>query len=100
MFILQARIFLNLDGPVFVCISHNVTRRVRVNLQVNLMLPEVSSLPSKKDGDELNRALFTANAKMIELINDHYSFEKEEQAAQAVDLKKFIIGKYENRRLA
>ena len=48
------------------------------------MLPEVSELPSKKDGDELNRALFMTNSKMLELIADHKSFEKEEQKAQAV----------------
>lgn len=61
-------------------------RRIRAKVQVNLMLPDVSELPTKKEGDELNRALFTTNSRLMELINDHKSFEEEEQKAQAVSI--------------
>jgi hypothetical protein len=31
-------------------------------------------LPSKEDGEEINRAIFTTNSKLMELINEQNSF--------------------------
>lgn len=50
----------------------------------NLMLPDQETFPTSEDADELQRALFVANSKFMELINLQTEFEgKEQEGLQA-----------------
>lgn len=72
---------------MYVCFSSNVTRQLRVNIQANLLIPNLAILPSKEDGEEINRAIFTTNSKLMELINEQNSFVEEEAKAQNANLR-------------
>ena len=43
------------------------------------MLPDQESLPTADDADKLQRALFVANSKFMEVINQQTDFERKEQ---------------------
>lgn len=53
----------------------------------NLMLPDQETFPTSEDADELQRALFVANSKFMELINLQTEFEGKEQEGLQANLR-------------
>lgn len=76
-----------LEGPLYVCFSSTADQQLRVNIQANLMIPNLNVLPSKEDGEEVNRAIFSANSQLMQLIREQESFAEDEAKAQNANLR-------------
>jgi hypothetical protein len=76
-----------LDEPIYVCVLSNTTQKIAVELIPNLMVKGQESFPTKEDSDELQRALFVANSKFMEVTNQHSEFEKKEEEGLEANLR-------------
>lgn len=65
----------------------NTTQKIAVELIPNLMVKGQESFPTKDDSDELQRALFVANSKFMEVTNQHAEFERREEEGLEANLR-------------
>lgn len=82
----RGNFFFKLDQEVIVCFINHGEKPVEAQIIINLSLPELEDLPTKEEGEVLNRELFNTNSKLIEVINEQVRFEKKEKEGQNVVL--------------